>query len=796
MGDIGAISDLVKGMCSSVGVQPHLSGPSHPPGSAAAATPSGAIERNQTDFRDADATLAKLLWLGYPHEKASEAMRVSGSVDPGFLSDYIINHSDDASSGSEPTAVRSNGFKETGNDRSSRPQAAILRICEPDEERPRPVLMPANGSSRVIDGKGKALMDEMVEEDGEPEDDRWDVSNADTTLEILVEMGFTPDKVEEAIRAHGITGNILESVSSLANYIVTGLNNLNLDQDHPDDRNGQVGDENALALVIKDSLPHQDLEIFKQVTAMGFDAVEVSKAIGICGEAATGDQIVDHIFQSDASEKVEIIPKVEPVEDNSISSKFDQLLNMGYSYVNCRRAVDTYGQASICELCDFLDALGEEDKNQDLDALIVARSGKSSSDSDDESMENGKEGFDYFPPIKKRRTGKIKNTRTSKDKRLCVSYGSSISRNEDLIRRNRTGFGLPGDIVITRTLPPDVGRPPYFYFENVENMPSGEWSNIQRHLFNIEPELMDALNFSVCRRPRGYVHNLPVEGRMDILPKPPMTIQELMGSAAKYWPDWDKRVKLNTICTRSATDFVWRQIKDHLQACEKRGHPLDEEKKNIMYWARKWNLVWVRPNKLAPLSPEEVEKCLGFDVNHTRVLYSPVDRIKVLGNSFQVNTVAYQLSVLKARYPQGMRVLSLFSGIGGAEVALHKLGIILKVVVSIEIDEKARSVLDSWWKSTDQKGHLIHDHTDVKLFDSRVLMGLLNKYKGFDLVIGGSPCNNLSGNNRSSRVGLQGTESVAFFEFPRILNVVRDFMSDMDEELDLDFSGLLGQNNV
>lgn len=48
MGDIGAISDLVKGMCSSVGVQPHLSGPSHPPGSAAAATPSGAIERNQT----------------------------------------------------------------------------------------------------------------------------------------------------------------------------------------------------------------------------------------------------------------------------------------------------------------------------------------------------------------------------------------------------------------------------------------------------------------------------------------------------------------------------------------------------------------------------------------------------------------------------------------------------------------------------------------------------------------------------------------------------------------------------
>ena len=77
------------------------------------------------------------------------------------------------------------------------------------------------------------------------------------------------------------------------------------------------------------------------------------------------------------------------------------------------------------------------------------------------------------------------------------------------------------------------------------------------------------------------------------------------------------------------------------------------------------------PSDLFPLELHEIEVILGFDRDHTRGTSCLTDHLRCLGNSFQIDTVAYHLSVLKALYPDGVRVLSLFSGIGGAEVALH-----------------------------------------------------------------------------------------------------------------------------
>ncbi|GMJ04252.1 domains rearranged methylase 1 [Hibiscus trionum] len=99
---------------------------------------------------------------------------------------------------------------------------------------------------------------------------------------------------------------------------------------------------------------------------------------------------------------------------------------------------------------------------------------------------------------------------------------------------------------------------------------------------------------------------------------------------------------------------------------------------------------------------------LGFPRDHTQGGgTSRAERYKSLGNSFQVDMVAYHLSVLKDMYPGGINVLSLFSGIGGAEVALHRLHIPLKVVVSVEISEVNRNIVRSWWQRTDQQGTLI-----------------------------------------------------------------------------------------
>ncbi len=74
--------------------------------------------------------------------------------------------------------------------------------------------------------------------------------------------------------------------------------------------------------------------------------------------------------------------------------------------------------------------------------------------------------------------------------------------------------------------------------------------------------------FSPCYKPRGCVHNLHLEGRVDLLPRPPMTVQELILGSAEFWPAWDTRTKLNTINTKIATKLSkrkYRRIYNHLR---------------------------------------------------------------------------------------------------------------------------------------------------------------------------------------------------------------------------------------
>lgn len=137
--------------------------------------------------------------------------------------------------------------------------------------------------------------------------------------------------------------------------------------------------------------------------------------------------------------------------------------------------------------------------------------------------------------------------------------------------------------------------------------------------------------------------------------------------------------------------------------------------------------------------------------------------------------MAYHLSVLKDMFPRGINLLSLFSGIGGAEVALHRLGIPLKNVVSVEISEANQNIIRSWWEQTNQKGNLI-DIADIQELDANRLEQLMSCYGGFDLIIGGSPCNNLTGSNRHHRDGLEGKDSSLFFEYTRILDQVKRMM--------------------
>lgn len=147
-------------------------------------------------------------------------------------------------------------------------------------------------------------------------------------------------------------------------------------------------------------------------------------------------------------------------------------------------------------------------------------------------------------------------------------------------------------------------------------------------------------------------------------------------------------------------------------------------------------------------------------------------------NMFKVDTVAYHLSVLKPLFPNGINVLSLFTGIGGGEVALHRLQIPMNLVVSVEISEVNRNILKDFWEQTNQRGLLI-EFVDVQDLSNNKIEELMKQYGGFDLVIGGSPCNNLAGGNRCTRSGLDGEQSSLFYEYCRILEVVRETTAKM-----------------
>ncbi|KAM3262892.1 hypothetical protein ACQJBY_053184 [Aegilops geniculata] len=338
------------------------------------------------------------------------------------------------------------------------------------------------------------------------------------------------------------------------------------------------------------------------------------------------------------------------------------------------------------------------------------------------------------------------------------------------------GFNLPGyrGPSMTRVLPELATGPPYFYYENVARAPKGVWAKITRFLFDIQPEFVDSLHLCAAARKRGYIHNLPTENRSPLLPLPPKTIFEAFPHYKKWWPSWDQRTHLNCLQTCTAPATVTERIQ---QALSSSGNPPPQSvQKQVRHQCSKWNLVWVGKDKAAPLEPHEMEYLLGFPKDHTRG-FGKTQRYKSLGNSFQVDTVAYHLSVLRDMFPNGITVLSLFTGIGGGEVALHKLGIHMRAIVSVEIGDANKKIFKSWWDQT-QTGTLI-EIDDVKSLKDDEIASYVHRFGGFDLVIGGSPCNNLAGSNRHHRDGLEGEHSSLFYDYFRILNSVKSAMANM-----------------
>ena len=108
-----------------------------------------------------------------------------------------------------------------------------------------------------------------------------------------------------------------------------------------------------------------------------------------------------------------------------------------------------------------------------------------------------------------------------------------------------------------------------------------------------------------------------------------------------------------------------------------------------------------------------------------------------------------------------VRVISLFDGVSCTRQALDNLGIPVKYFAS-EVDPKAIEITQANYPDVTQIGNVKH----VSGYNS------LYSHHGIDLLIGGSPCQDLS--FAGHQAGLkEGTRSSLFFEYVRILREVQ-----------------------
>ena len=105
-----------------------------------------------------------------------------------------------------------------------------------------------------------------------------------------------------------------------------------------------------------------------------------------------------------------------------------------------------------------------------------------------------------------------------------------------------------------------------------------------------------------------------------------------------------------------------------------------------------------------------------------------------------------------------VKVLSLFDGIACARVALERVGIPVEKYYASEIEKDAIKIVQKNYPDIIQLG-------DVR----NVIKEMVGEV---DLIIGGSPCQDLS-IAKSDRKGLKGERSSLFFEYVRLLKEIR-----------------------
>ena len=134
-----------------------------------------------------------------------------------------------------------------------------------------------------------------------------------------------------------------------------------------------------------------------------------------------------------------------------------------------------------------------------------------------------------------------------------------------------------------------------------------------------------------------------------------------------------------------------------------------------------------------------------------------------------------------------MNVLSLCDGMSCGQIALERAGIKIDIYYASEIADYSIKITQKNYPNTIQIGDM-----------TKLTEGDLNKFKGIDLLLSGTPCKSLSiANTKEYEKGLNGSSKL-FFDFVKIKNYIKpqyflfENVASMTEENKNIISKLLG----
>ncbi|KAJ0264301.1 inactive DNA [Hirschfeldia incana] len=493
-------------------------------------------------------------------------------------------------------------------------------------------------------------------------------------------------------------------------------------EDSPDDTEINEEDEDVIPVAargpeVPNEVLFETMDKTLHLLEMGFSNHEISIAIEKIGTEGQISDLAETIVTGEVPgvipNDLEDIEKVSAAPAATCLSKSWRFLGAGAEKVDS-------GRGSSRGTADVKPGPGTDSLPFPATANVGETSrGKRLKDEDDDAYLDEFSDFD------------------DRGKRLRPEYMETPWMQDD----KDTTYGFPSAMQprLSQALAPDVATRPYFFYGNLSEISPRWCSTISSFLYGIHPEHVDTRLCSALRRTEGYVHNLPVENRFNILPKPLLTIQDAMPHMKSWWPQWDVRKHLSSVACSNTNDAttLCERLGRRLSECK--GKPSQQDQTIILRHCHTSNLIWIAPNIPSPVEPEHLECIMGYPTNHTKIGGGKyAERLKLFEFCFQTDTLGYHLSVLKSLFPEGLTVLSLFSGIGGAEITLNRLGIRLKNVVSVEHCALSRNILKRWWQTSGQTGELVQIEA-IRSLNTNKLEALIERFGGFDFVICQNP---------------------------------------------------------